>query len=104
MSSEELPPGEYEMLAIIDNAQDRSDKSQEDELLITDSSSRVQYVRPPGSIYEQDTAALLVYNQDRIDPGDWFKGVYPLFPPGTKPFAKSPKMYQEQPRIYLGSV
>ena len=64
----------------------------------------VSYVRPPGSIY--DSEALLVISDretDRIDPGNWFKidSVYPLFPPGTKPFQQKRPRRQHQPERQL---
>ena len=76
----------------------RSDRYHDE--IAQESARAVRYVRPPGSIF--DNQALLVISEDevdRIDPGNWFKidSVYPLFPPGTKPFQqKRPRRQQHR--------
>ena len=111
---DDLAPGKYEMLAILEESpQNNPKRHHEFENFQQESRSSVDYVRPPGSIY--DNEALLVISEadrgeiDRIDPGNWFQidSVYPLFPPGTKPFQqKRPRRQQhhhrQQPPRALG--
>ena len=94
-----MAPGKYEMLAILGDTSQNSQKYSDERETVQESRPSLSYVRPPGSIY--DSEALLVISEgetDRIDPGNWFQidSVYPLFPPGTKPFKQNRPRRQHQ--------
>jgi len=95
----DLAPGKYEMLAILADSSQSSKKYSDERETVQESRPSLSFVRPPGSIY--DSEALLVISEgetDRVDPGNWFKidSVYPLFPPGTKPFEQNRPRRQHQ--------